>query len=63
MFDFDTEADNAIGHVHSQRPARSGTLGRLVGLLLEARGIMAPVASSGLSGQPAGGNRHSTCAS
>ena len=56
MFDFDTEADSAIGHLHSQRPARSGTLVRLVGLRLEARGIMAPVgACCEVVGQ--GGNR------
>ena len=43
MFDFDAEVDRAVEKLHSQRPVRSGTLVRLVGLRLEARGIMAPV--------------------
>ena len=43
MFNFDTEVDQAVSQLRSTRPARSGTLVRLVGLRLEARGIMAPV--------------------
>ena len=43
MFNFDAEVDRAVEKLHSQRPVRSGTLVRLVGLRLEARGIMAPV--------------------
>ena len=43
MFDFDSEVDQALAKIHTQRPVRSGTLVRLVGLRLEARGIMAPV--------------------
>ena len=43
MFNFDTEVDQALAQLRSTRPARSGTLVRLVGLRLEARGIMAPV--------------------
>ena len=43
MFNFDTEVDQAVAQLRSTRPARSGTLVRLVGLRLEARGIMAPV--------------------
>ena len=43
MFDFDTEVDQLTSRLRSRRPQRSGTLVRLVGLRLEARGIMAPV--------------------
>jgi flagellum-specific ATP synthase len=43
MFNFDSEVDLAMTQLHTQRPKRSGTLVRLVGLRLEARGIMAPV--------------------
>ena len=43
MFNFDSEVDLAMTQLHTQRPQRSGTLVRLVGLRLEARGIMAPV--------------------
>jgi len=43
MFNFDSEVDQALTQLHTQRPQRSGTLVRLVGLRLEARGIMAPV--------------------
>ena len=43
MFDFDAEVDQSVAKIHTQRPGRSGTLVRLVGLRLEARGIMAPV--------------------
>jgi len=43
MFNFDSEVDLALTQLHTQRPQRSGTLVRLVGLRLEARGIMAPV--------------------
>jgi flagellum-specific ATP synthase len=42
---FELEVDRAIAQVRTTRPTRSGTLVRLVGLRLEARGIMAPVGS------------------
>jgi flagellum-specific ATP synthase len=43
--DFGVEVDKSLAHVRAIRPTRSGTLVRLVGLRLEARGIMAPVGS------------------
>ena len=43
--DFGVEVDKAVAHLRAIRPTRSGTLVRLVGLRLEARGIMAPVGS------------------
>ena len=43
--DFDLEVDRSVAQIRSSRPLRSGTLVRLVGLRLEARGIMAPVGS------------------
>lgn len=44
-FDFEIEADRVVAQIRSIRPTRSGTLVRLVGLRLEARGVMAPVGS------------------
>ena len=53
--DFAEEVDQRVAHVRASAPARSGTLVRLVGLRLEARGIMAPIGSCcevlGQSGQ------------
>jgi len=43
--DFGLEVDQLMAKVRSSEPTRSGTLVRLVGLRLEARGIMAPVGS------------------
>ena len=43
MPDFAQEVERSLAHVRSPRPALSGTLVRLVGLRLEARGIMAPI--------------------
>ena len=43
MFDFGAAVDQNLPHLHSKTPGRSGTLVRLVGLRLEARGIMAPI--------------------
>ena len=43
--DFAQEVDRNIGQIRSQRPDRCGTLVRLVGLRLEARGIMAAIGS------------------
>ena len=43
--DFGLEVDQLQAKVRSTGPTRSGTLVRLVGLRLEARGIMAPVGS------------------
>ena len=43
MFDFGADVSQAIPKLHSKLPERSGTLVRLVGLRLEARGIMAPI--------------------
>lgn len=55
MFDFAADVSQAIPKLHSQLPQRSGTLVRLVGLRLEARGIMAPIGACcevvGLNGQ------------
>jgi flagellum-specific ATP synthase len=45
MSDFALEVERSIAQVQVGRPSRSGTLVRLVGLRLEARGIMAPVGS------------------
>jgi len=41
--DFDQEVSRVLGHLHSPSPERAGTLVRLVGMRLEARGIMAPI--------------------
>lgn len=46
MTDFAQEVARSIAHTRSLRPERCGTLVRLVGLRMEARGIMAPVGSS-----------------
>ena len=43
MHDFAREVDRSIAQVRTDRPVRSGILARLVGLRLEARGIMAPI--------------------
>ena len=43
--DFAHEVEHWLPQISSPRPERSGTLVRLVGLRLEARGIMAPVGS------------------
>jgi flagellum-specific ATP synthase len=43
MPDFVQEVERSLAHVRGPRPERSGTLVRLVGLRLEARGIMAPI--------------------
>lgn len=43
MIDFHTEVEHAISRTHPQPALKSGTLVRLVGLRLEARGIIAPV--------------------
>ena len=43
MPDFVQEVERSIAQVRGPRPERSGTLVRLVGLRLEARGIMAPI--------------------
>ena len=55
MFDFGADVSQAIPQLHSKLPQRSGTLVRLVGLRLEARGIMAPIGACcevvGMSGQ------------
>ena len=41
--DFSVEVQEAIKHAKTPRPTISGTLVRLVGLRMEARGIMAPI--------------------
>ena len=46
MTDFAQEVAHSMAHTRSLRPERCGTLVRLVGLRMEARGIMAPVGSS-----------------
>ena len=43
--DFALEVERLLPHLHSPRPERCGTLVRLVGMRLEARGIMAPIGS------------------
>ncbi|MFZ2738134.1 MAG: FliI/YscN family ATPase [Burkholderiaceae bacterium] len=43
LTDFEAVVDQAISTLHPPSPVRSGTLVRLVGLRLEARGIMAPI--------------------
>ena len=43
MPDFAQEVERSVARVRGPRPERSGTLVRLVGLRLEARGIMAPI--------------------
>lgn len=55
MPDFVQEVERSLARVRGPRPERSGTLVRLVGLRLEARGIMAPIGTCcevlGQSGQ------------
>lgn len=55
MLDFVQEVERSLAHVRGPLPERSGTLVRLVGLRLEARGIMAPIGTCcevlGQSGQ------------
>lgn len=55
MSDFADEVTRSIAATRSPQPERSGTLVRLVGLRLEARGIMAPIGTCcevlGQSGQ------------
>ena len=46
MSDFAAEVARSISHTRPARPERCGTLVRLVGLRMEARGIMAAVGSS-----------------
>ena len=55
MADFLEEVERSLAQVRGPQPERSGTLVRLVGLRLEARGIMAPIGTCceiiGQSGQ------------
>jgi flagellum-specific ATP synthase len=55
MTDFADAVAQCLPHLRAAPPARTGTLVRLVGLRLEARGIMAPVGAScvitGMEGQ------------
>jgi flagellum-specific ATP synthase len=55
MPDFVQEVERSLAQVRGPQPERSGTLVRLVGLRLEARGIMAPIGTCcevlGQSGQ------------
>ena len=46
MSDFATEVARSMSLARASSPERCGTLVRLVGLRMEARGIMAPVGSS-----------------
>ena len=46
MTNFAAEVARSMAHTRPPRPERCGTLVRLVGLRMEARGIMAPVGSS-----------------
>ena len=43
MSDFAQEVQRSMAQIRGPRPERSGTLVRLVGMRLEARGIMAPI--------------------
>jgi flagellum-specific ATP synthase len=43
MIDFDSQVDILMPQLRVQEPRKSGTLVRLVGLRMEARGIMAPL--------------------
>ena len=46
MFDFEAEVDRSISLLQKKAqsvPVRSGTVVRLVGLRMEARGLMAPI--------------------
>ncbi len=55
MIDFAADVQRSLAQLRTPAPRRSGTLVRLVGLRLEARGIMAPIGSCceimGLEGQ------------
>jgi len=43
MIDFAAEVDQSLSGLRTPQPQRSGTLVRLVGMTLEARGVMAPL--------------------
>ena len=43
MMDFSADIDAVLPHLRTPQPQRSGTLVRLVGMTLEARGVMAPL--------------------
>lgn len=43
MIDFTQEVDGLVRHLHAPEPQRAGTLTRVVGLTLEARGLLAPL--------------------
>ena len=43
MMDFAADIDAVLPHLRTPQPQRSGTLVRLVGMTLEARGVMAPL--------------------
>ncbi len=43
MIDFADEVDQSLSGLRTPQPQRSGTLVRLVGMTLEARGVMAPL--------------------
>ena len=43
MVDFAADIDAVLPHLRTPQPLRSGTLVRLVGMTLEARGVMAPL--------------------
>jgi flagellum-specific ATP synthase len=43
MMDFADEVDQSLSGLRTPQPQRSGTLVRLVGMTLEARGVMAPL--------------------
>jgi len=45
LTDFDLEVERQLPQLSTPRPERCGTLVRLVGMRLEARGIMAPIGS------------------
>ena len=46
MTDFALEVARSMSQAKSSRPERCGTLVRLVGLRMEARGIMAPIGAN-----------------
>jgi flagellum-specific ATP synthase len=43
MMNFAADIDSVLPHLRTPQPQRSGTLVRLVGMTLEARGVMAPL--------------------
>ena len=43
MIDFAADIEATLPHLRTPQPQRSGTLVRLVGMTLEARGVMAPL--------------------